>query len=120
MNVLVCIKRVPETGARITLTTDAQEIDTSRLEELVASKDEMALQKEAEEAAFNDLKNDPSAILGLARHYLLTGEKEKCLKALETALTSKNFTMPFVAIDPLWENVRSEPRFQNILRRMNL
>ena len=31
MNVLVCVKRVPETGARITLTPDAQAIDTTLL-----------------------------------------------------------------------------------------
>jgi hypothetical protein len=31
LNIAVCIKRVPETGARITLTADEQEIDTSYL-----------------------------------------------------------------------------------------
>ena len=31
MNVLVSVKRVPETGARITLTADSQAIDTSLL-----------------------------------------------------------------------------------------
>ena len=31
MNTLVCVKRVPETGARITLTADEQAIDTSYL-----------------------------------------------------------------------------------------
>ena len=31
MNVLVCVKRVPETGGRVTLTEDAQDIDTRYL-----------------------------------------------------------------------------------------
>ena len=31
MNVLVCVKRVPATGGRMTLTADGQEIDTRYL-----------------------------------------------------------------------------------------
>ena len=100
--------------------TPAQEHDTSKLEELLAKGDEKALQRESEESAFKDLKNRPDSYLALARQYSLTGEKEKCLRALEKAWAAKIFTMPFVAVDPLWENVRPEPDFQDILRRMNL
>jgi hypothetical protein len=100
--------------------TPAQEYDTSRLEELLVKKDEKALQKEAEESLLKELKTHPESFLALARQYSLTGEREKCLRSLEKAWAAKIFTMPFVAVDPLWETVRPEPGFQDILRRMNL
>ena len=100
--------------------TPAQEYDTGRLEELAAKNDEKALRFETEEALIKSLKTYPDAYLALARQYSVTGEKEKCLRALEKALAAKTFTMPFIAVDPLWETVRSEPAFQDILRRMNL
>jgi electron transfer flavoprotein beta subunit len=43
--VLVCVKRVPETGARITLTDDAQEIDTSFLGFTISPHEECAVEE---------------------------------------------------------------------------
>ena len=100
--------------------TPAQQHDTSKLEDLLAKKDQKALQEEFEKSLLKELKTQPDASLALARLYSLTGEKEKCLKALEKAVAAKIFTVPFVAVDPLWETVRAEPDFQEILRRMNL
>ncbi|HUQ22389.1 MAG TPA: electron transfer flavoprotein subunit beta/FixA family protein [Gaiellaceae bacterium] len=45
MHVAVCIKRVPETGARITLTADAQEIDTSYLGFTISPHEECAVEE---------------------------------------------------------------------------
>ncbi len=45
MNVLVCVKRVPETGARITLTPDAQAIDTSHLGFTISPHEECAVEE---------------------------------------------------------------------------
>jgi electron transfer flavoprotein beta subunit len=45
LNVLVCVKRVPETGARITLTPDAQAIDTSLLGFTVSPHEECAVEE---------------------------------------------------------------------------
>ncbi len=45
MKVLVCIKRVPETGARITLTADEQEIDTSFLGFTISPHEECAVEE---------------------------------------------------------------------------
>lgn len=44
MEVLVCIKRVPLSGARFTLTADEQEIDTSRLGFTVSPHEECAVE----------------------------------------------------------------------------
>ena len=45
MNVLVCVKRVPETGARITLTPDAQAIDTTLLGFTISPHEECAVEE---------------------------------------------------------------------------
>jgi len=45
LNVLVCIKRVPETGARITLTPDAQAVDTSLLGFTISPHEECAVEE---------------------------------------------------------------------------
>ena len=45
LDVAVCIKRVPETGARITLTPDEQEIDTSYLGFTISPHEECAVEE---------------------------------------------------------------------------
>jgi len=45
LNVLVCVKRVPETGARIALTPDAQEIDTTLLGFTISPHEECAVEE---------------------------------------------------------------------------
>jgi electron transfer flavoprotein beta subunit len=45
LNVFVCVKRVPETGARITLTADAQKIDTSLLGFTISPHEECAIEE---------------------------------------------------------------------------
>ncbi len=45
MNVLVCVKRVPETGGRVTLTEDAQDIDTRYLGFTVSPHEECAVEE---------------------------------------------------------------------------
>jgi electron transfer flavoprotein beta subunit len=45
LNVLVCVKRVPETGARISLTADAQSIDTTHLGFTISPHEECAVEE---------------------------------------------------------------------------
>jgi electron transfer flavoprotein beta subunit len=45
MNVLVCVKRVPETGGRVTLTADARDIDTRYLGFTVSPHEECAAEE---------------------------------------------------------------------------
>lgn len=45
MNILVCVKRVPATGGRITLTPDGQEIDTRYLGFTVSPHEECAVEE---------------------------------------------------------------------------
>ena len=45
MNVLVCVKRVPDTGARFDLTDDERDIDTRNLEFTVSPHEECAVEE---------------------------------------------------------------------------
>ncbi len=45
MNVLVCIKRVPDTGARFELTPDGRDIDTRNLEFTISPHEECAVEE---------------------------------------------------------------------------
>jgi TolB-like protein/DNA-binding winged helix-turn-helix (wHTH) protein/Tfp pilus assembly protein PilF len=93
---------------------------TDDLETMIARRDETALQKHALESYLASMKAKPEGALGLSRFYALTGDNEKCLAALEKAYLAKAFVIPFVAVDPLWDPVRNDPRFQEIIRKMNL
>ena len=51
---------------------------------------------------------------------MLLGEKERALPWLEKSYENKDFLLPFVNVDPVFDDLRSEPRFQAVLSRMGL
>jgi serine/threonine-protein kinase len=55
----------------------------------------------------------------LAIIYNALGETETALDYLEKAFAEKNVLMVFLKVDPKWNNLRKEPRFVNLMRRMN-
>jgi DNA-binding winged helix-turn-helix (wHTH) protein/TolB-like protein/lipoprotein NlpI len=55
-----------------------------------------------------------------ARTYSFLGEKEKALDNLEAAYRDRAFMLAFVKADPIFDNLRTEPRYQIILRNMGL
>jgi tetratricopeptide (TPR) repeat protein len=61
---------------------------------------------------------DASAI---ARIYIGLGQKEQALTWLERAYEQRNSSEIFyLKIEPVWDPLRDDPRFQDLLRRMNL
>ena len=55
----------------------------------------------------------------LASVYSGLGERDRALDLLERALEERAEVLIDIK-DPVWDNLRSEPRFQNILKRLNL
>ena len=47
------------------------------------------------------------------------GEREKALAALEKAYTDRDSLMVFLKVEPKWDNLRSEPRFVELMKKMN-
>ncbi len=54
----------------------------------------------------------------LTKYYALLGDKEQALAGLEKSYEARDFLLPFVNTDPVFDNLRAEPRFQAILHRM--
>jgi hypothetical protein len=54
--------------------------------------------------------------------YVGLGEKEQAFKWLEKAFDEKdtNLVVPGLQFDPMLEPLRSDPRYADLLRRMNL
>ena len=96
------------------------DFDTKALARALERKDEETLKGAAIAGAHAAKTFQPAAHLALARLYAISGEKTKAIDSLEGALAGRVFVMPFVAVDPLFDPLRSEPRFKDIIRRMNL
>jgi len=54
-----------------------------------------------------------------ARTYTALGEKDLALQALEKAFAERE-TMAWLNVDPEWDPIRAEPRFQDLVRRIGL
>jgi tetratricopeptide (TPR) repeat protein len=55
-----------------------------------------------------------------AMMYAGLGEKDKAFKWLAKGYEDREFFMNFVRVDPTFDPLRSDPRFADLLRRMNL
>ncbi len=51
--------------------------------------------------------------------YNALGESEKALDYLEKSFAEKDVLMVFLKVEPKWNNLRGEPRFIELIRRMN-
>jgi tetratricopeptide (TPR) repeat protein len=51
--------------------------------------------------------------------YTAMGDKDQALAQLEQAYQDRSFWMAFLKVDPEMDTLRSEPRFQDMMRRLN-
>jgi serine/threonine protein kinase/tetratricopeptide (TPR) repeat protein len=56
----------------------------------------------------------------IARWYLLAGDHDRAMEWLEKAFEVGDPNLPRTGFPPIWDPMRSDPRFQDLLRRMNL
>jgi len=63
---------------------------------------------------------DGFSYYALVKSYTRLGEKEKALDALEKSWENREFMLPFANVDPLFDSLRSEPRFREVFRRIGL
>ncbi len=56
----------------------------------------------------------------LALVYVALGEKQQALAALEKAYEAHEFRVMFLNVDPRFDSLRAEPRFQQLVRRIGL
>jgi len=56
----------------------------------------------------------------IAWWYSSAGQISQALDWLERGFEEHAIAMPWVSVDPVYDPLRDEPRFQTLLRRMNL
>ena len=69
-----------------------------------------------------EAKSKPVSSYNVAKIYAGLGEKEQAFAWLEKALAERdsNLTIPGLKVDVLFDNLRSDPRFAELLRRIGL
>ena len=111
-------------AARIHNSTS--KVADGKIEEVIASAREVYRQSDYEgywKANLERLLNrtaDGFSYYALVKFFTLLGEKEKALDALEKSRENREFMLPFVNVDPIFDSLRSEPRFQEVFRQMGL
>ncbi len=55
----------------------------------------------------------------IARLYVSAGEKDRALEWLEKAYQEREGHLVYINVEPDWDLLRDDPRFQDLLRRMN-
>jgi len=56
----------------------------------------------------------------LATIYAGLDKKDEAFRLLEKGYQQHSASMPYLAVDPFWDNVRSDPRYADLLRRIGL
>ena len=56
----------------------------------------------------------------IALVYVGLGDKAQALEWLQRAYEDHSFRLTWIKVDPRLDSLRGEPRFQDLLRRMNL
>jgi len=63
---------------------------------------------------------DPAVTYYDARRYAELGNKDMALDALERSVQGRAFHTAFVKVDPVFDRIRDEARYKQVLRNMNL
>lgn len=58
--------------------------------------------------------------VNIAVLWLAVGEKEKALDSLELAFEEKDSWMTFLRVDPIWSELKGNPRFERLLQKLDL
>lgn len=56
----------------------------------------------------------------IASRYAVLGDKENALNYIEKYCVQRGSSWSYLKVEPIWDNIRNEPRFQEVLRKMNL
>jgi tetratricopeptide (TPR) repeat protein len=54
----------------------------------------------------------------VAALYARVGENDKAFELLEQGLAARKFAMLFLNVDPAWDGLRDDPRFEDLMRRI--
>ncbi len=90
------------------------------LERGYAGRDYAAAWRHAVEVEVARHGKEPGAAMDIAQNYVFAGDTTHALDWLEKACEDHEPNLPYISCVPVFDPLRSEPRFQALLRRMNL
>ncbi|HUS00025.1 MAG TPA: tetratricopeptide repeat protein, partial [Pyrinomonadaceae bacterium] len=108
----------------LAVATTARELSHGNSEAvaLVATAHAMAGRRDEARSILRELENRRAAgyvpSYGLAGAYEALGERGTALDLLEKSFLERDALMVFLKVDPKWDNMRSEPRFIELMRKM--
>lgn len=94
-------------------------VSTGDLEALLASGDE----RKMSEHLIMRFKGKPGSApnhYSLAGFYTYLGRNREAVEALKGAVSDRTFLLPFAAVDPLFDGIRDEPGFKDVLAKIGL
>ena len=68
----------------------------------------------------NNEADQKLSALKIAQFYSILGDNEQALRWLSVTPEKPNFLMPYMNVDPIYDQLRGDPRFQSVLERMSL
>lgn len=76
--------------------------------------------KRLEQLTEKERRNEYVPPMDFVRLYIRLGDKERSLARLEKVYQEHTRSVFDIKVDPLFDDLRSEPRFVDLLRRLNL
>jgi hypothetical protein len=84
----------------------------------------MARKTDEAKTILNDLKKQPKldsmALVSTAETHSVLGEKNEAFGFLEAAYQDRVCMLVFLGVIPTFDNIRTDPRYIDLLRRMGL
>ncbi len=83
----------------------------------------MTDQREKAISIINNYKSQPEEnwnLVRIAEIYAVLGEKEKAILLLKKSFSSRNPELLFIKVEPSFDKLRDDPRFQDMMRRIGL
>ncbi len=71
---------------------------------------------------FKDLAKKTQYVMSywVASIYAALGDKDKAFAELENAFAGRDWYLHRLRVDPFWEPLRDDPRYKDMLKRLNL
>jgi DNA-binding winged helix-turn-helix (wHTH) protein/TolB-like protein/Tfp pilus assembly protein PilF len=69
---------------------------------------------------FARVSKNPESFNRIAENYAILGDRERALYWLERSVEARNFFMPFIKVNPLFSELRGDPRYETLVRRVGL
>lgn len=80
----------------------------------------MAGKKAEVQDTLEKLKHHPAhSFYGLAQVHMALGDKDRAISLLEKAYAERSNRMNYLKVDPVMDPLREEPRFKELIRKMN-